>query len=74
MHGDRGALAILAVARCDPEPSLAELLAYEHFLQHLPTTPFDQRNRIRFVLYLALPLGSWLGGALVERAVGLFLD
>ena len=74
MHGDRAAQQTLAVAKRHPEPSLADLLAYERFLQDLPTSPFDQRNRIRFVLYLALPLGSWMGGALVERAIGVFLD
>jgi hypothetical protein len=74
LRGERGAAGTLAVARRAPEPSLADLLAYERFLQGLPTTPFDQANRIRFALYLALPLGSWLGGALVERAIGLLLD
>ena len=74
MHGDRGAQETLAVANRDPEPSLADLLAYERFLRDLPTSPFDQGNRIRFVLYLGLPLGSWLGGALVERVIGVFLD
>ena len=47
---------------------------YERFVRDLPTTPFDAGSRLRFVLYLALPLGSWLGGALVERAIGLLLD
>jgi hypothetical protein len=74
MHGDRAAQEALAVAQHDREPSLTDLLAYERFLQELPTSPFDQRNRVRFVLYLALPLGSWLGGALVERVIGVFLD
>jgi len=74
LKGDRGALRALAVAPREPEPSLTDLIAYERFIRELPTTPFDQGNRIRFLLYLALPLGSWLGGALVERAIGLFLD
>lgn len=74
LRGDRDAARALAVGRREPEPSLVDLLAYERFLQGLPTTPFDQANRIRFGLYLALPLGSWLGGALVERAIGLLLD
>ena len=28
----------------------------------------------RFFLYVAIPLGSWVGGALVERLLGAALD
>jgi hypothetical protein len=35
--------------------------------------PFDAPIRLRFTLFLLLPLGSWLGGALVERAVDTLL-
>lgn len=73
LRGDRAALEGLGV-RHEPEPSLADLLAYERFLQGLPTTPFEQASWIRFGLYLALPIGSWLGGALVERAISSILD
>jgi hypothetical protein len=30
--------------------------------------------RLRFGLYLAIPLGSWLGGALVERLLTTALE
>jgi len=33
-------------------------------------SPFDAAMRARFLLYAAIPLGSWLGGALVERLLG----
>jgi hypothetical protein len=29
---------------------------------------------LRLTLYLALPIGSWIGGALVERLLGAALD
>jgi len=29
---------------------------------------------LRFALYLAIPLGSWLGGAFVERLLSAALD
>ena len=38
-------------------------------MSELSTSPFTQATRLRFVLYLALPLGSWLGGALVDWVV-----
>jgi hypothetical protein len=31
--------------------------------------PFDISIKLRFALLLLVPLGSWLGGALVERVV-----
>ena len=36
--------------------------------------PFDAGMRLRFLFYLAIPVGSWLGGALVERLLGAALD
>ena len=36
--------------------------------------PFDAPSMLRFALYLAIPLGSWLGGAFVERLLGAALD
>mgnify|MGYP000099034232 CR=1 FL=1 len=36
--------------------------------------PFDAPTLTRFFLYVAIPLGSWLGGALVERLLGAALD
>jgi hypothetical protein len=39
------------------------------YVEDLSTSPFTQASRLRFGLYLALPLGSWLGGALVDWLV-----
>jgi hypothetical protein len=36
--------------------------------------PFDAPTLTRFFLYVAIPLGSWVGGALVERLLGAALD
>ena len=36
--------------------------------------PFDAPTLTRFFLYVAIPLGSWIGGALVERLLGAALD
>lgn len=74
LHGDREAMRTLAVGTRDSEPSVADLLAYERFVREVSTMPFDQASWIRFGLYLALPFGSWLGGAFVERAVSGLLD
>ncbi len=73
LRGDRQAAGALAV-RGSAEPTLADLLAYERFLRDVPSSPFDQASWIRIALLLALPLGSWLGGAVVERLLGLVLD
>lgn len=49
--------------------SLADLLAWRAYVESVPEWPFDAPTRLRFALYLAIPLGSWLGGALVEKLV-----
>ncbi|MDJ0865413.1 MAG: hypothetical protein QNK03_04830 [Myxococcota bacterium] len=59
----------LARGRGDPEASLPALLAYETRVQQVHEWPFDTPSLLRFALFLLVPLGSWLGGALVERAV-----
>jgi hypothetical protein len=54
--------------------SLADALAWRAHVASVPDWPLDVPTLRRFVLYLAIPLGSWLGGALVdllvERVVG----
>ncbi len=49
------------------------LLAWEQRVAEAPEWPFDAGTRLRFVLLLLVPLGSWLGGALVERALDAWL-
>ena len=53
---------------------LADLLAYRRYLEELRDWPFDNSTVARFLRYLLIPLGSWLGGALVERFVSNLLD
>lgn len=69
-------------ARCDlmiraqsgvgatPAPgAIADALAWKSFVADVPDWPLDLSALGRFALYLAIPLGSWLGGALIELAV-----
>jgi hypothetical protein len=67
----RGALQGDAAAAGGP---LAELLAWEERIERVREWPFDAPALLRFGLYLAIPLGGWLGGALVERVLDVFLD
>jgi hypothetical protein len=49
--------------------SLSDLLTYRRFIEGVREWAFDTSAWMRTALYLALPLGSWLGGAIVERAL-----
>jgi hypothetical protein len=49
---------------------LPALLAWETRIERATTWPFDTPTLLRFSLLLLIPLGSWVGGALVERALG----
>jgi hypothetical protein len=53
---------------------LPGLIAYKHEIESVREWPFDAPALTRFFLYVAIPLGSWLGGALVERLLGAALD
>ena len=53
-----------------PGHSLADLLAWEARIERVRTWPFDTSTLARFALYLSIGLGSWIGAALVERALG----
>lgn len=74
IRGDTSALAGSRIADRDPPPSLADLIAYKGLVESAPEWPFDGGTLRRFGLYMLIPLGSWVGGALVERAVSLALD
>ena len=45
------------------------LLAWEARVEKIGVWPFDATTLVRFALFLLVPLGSWVGGALVDRAV-----
>jgi len=47
----------------------AEVSAYRSRIEQVSDWPLDAPSFVRFALYLLLPLGSWIGGALVERVV-----
>ncbi len=59
----------LASGEGPPGPALADLAAWRGVVASASEWPFDTSTLTRFGLYLAIPLGSWLGGALVERVV-----
>jgi len=52
---------------------LADLLAYEARIASVSEWPIDGFTLLRLSFYLFLPVGSWLGGALVERLVSRLL-
>ncbi len=56
------------------QKSIAELTAYRTIIENLRNWPFDSPTLVRFSMYLLIPVGSWLGGAFVERGVDLFLS
>ena len=53
---------------------LTDLLAYQDRVASTPEWPFDSSTVLRFGLYLLIPVGSMVGGALVERIVDMVLD
>jgi hypothetical protein len=53
---------------------LQELLAWESRAMAVSEWPLDASTFTRFSLYLLIPLGSWAGGALVERVIDAVLD
>lgn len=52
---------------------LPALIAWEGRVADAPEWPFDVSTKLRFALLLLVPLGSWLGGAMVERALETWL-
>ena len=48
---------------------LSNLIAYRGLVEAANTWPFDPGVWLRFAVYVALGLGSWLGGALVDRLI-----
>ncbi|MDJ0867363.1 MAG: hypothetical protein QNK03_14730 [Myxococcota bacterium] len=57
-----------------PAGRLSDLLSWELRLESVREWPIDPSTLLRFLLVLLLPIGSWLGGAFVERAVSAWLD
>jgi hypothetical protein len=62
----------IRLARNGPEaartsPQLANTVAYYQLIESAGEWPIDAANLLRFIAYLFLGLGSWLGGAVAER-------
>ncbi len=67
IRGDLTALRDSPIGTRVGELTLGDMLAYRAFVESVSEWPFDASMRARFLLYLVIPLGSWLGGALVDR-------
>jgi hypothetical protein len=48
---------------------IEEIVAYRDVVEGVSTWPADSSTFVRFSLYLLIPLGSWAGGAMVERFI-----
>ncbi len=46
-----------------------EIVAYRNVVEGVSAWPADSSTVVRISLYLLIPLGSWAGGAIVERFV-----
>jgi hypothetical protein len=74
IRGDLEPLSESCIAGRASTATLSDLLAYREYVESVREWPFDSPTLLRFSLYLAIPLGSWLGGAFVERLLGVALD
>jgi hypothetical protein len=74
IHRDRELVAKLGAESIEAGGRLPGLLAYSKTIESVREWPFDAPTLTRFFLYVAIPLGSWLGGALAERLLGAALD
>jgi hypothetical protein len=73
-HERGAALSADEARKTVADQRLPGLLAYEARVERVRDWPFDLPVLLRFGLYVLILLGSWVAGALVERALGLALD
>jgi hypothetical protein len=73
LRGDTAPFGGSVVSAWRQGATLGDLLAYEARIEAVREWPFDVPTLFRFAAFLLLPLGSWLGGALVERIVSRLL-
>jgi hypothetical protein len=73
MRSGRQALLESGADGSTPAARMADIVAYEARVASIATWPFDLSTLVRFALYVALGLGSWLGAAMVERLVSVVL-
>jgi hypothetical protein len=69
LRGEPGALVGSRIEERGSELDLADLLAYRSFVAGVRSLPFEGPALGRIALFVLIPIGSWVGGALVERAV-----
>jgi hypothetical protein len=67
-------LAPRAAGAPHEDARLGNLVQYHDFVKSIREWPFDVSIVARSVLLIVLGAGSWLGGAIVERLLGLVLD
>jgi hypothetical protein len=67
IRAERGAHLDSQAGHAGDAARLASLIAYLSLVERVPEWPFDTPMALRLVLFVAVGLGSWLGGALVER-------
>jgi hypothetical protein len=65
----RAGEALMSGAAGTPDPRLADLVAWHGYLERVREWPISAPTLARTALLAALAIGSWLGGALVERIV-----
>jgi hypothetical protein len=65
---------VLGDAPADAAARLPGLLALEARTERVSTWPFDASTFLRFSALALLAVGSWLGGAVIERLLGLAVD
>ena len=67
--------ATLKTGEADPRPgTLADLAAYRRLGGDVSEWPRSTSSRVRFALYLLIPLLSWAAAALVERFVNALIS
>ena len=72
---ERAATLAPRCAEAPPEDArLGNLIQYQEFVKSIREWPFDVSIVARSLLLIVLGAGSWLGGAVVERLLGLALD
>jgi hypothetical protein len=71
LRGDESVQAGLSLGARGPSGAFspADLLAYRSFVDGSREWALDSSAWLRSAFYLAIPLGSWLGGAIVERVL-----
>ena len=74
IRGARGQVLDGGPGAADAAVRLPGLLALEARTEGVSTWPFDISTFLRFSALGLLAIGSWLGGAIIERLLGLAVD